>query len=64
MHDTYRAIEYRVVSNIVDYMIDVPYCSLQFSNLFQEKKNWAALVLPLVNTNFTLTPLPEFPGQK
>jgi hypothetical protein len=31
----------------------VPYCS-QFSNLFEEKKNWAAL--PLVNTYFSLAP--------
>ena len=39
MHHRYRniVIEYRVVSNIVDYTIDVPY--LQFSNLFQEKNN-------------------------
>jgi hypothetical protein len=36
----------------VDYTIDVPYC-LQFSNLFQEKKNWAALPL-LINTYFSL----------
>ena len=50
-----------MVFNIVDYAIDVPYC-LQFSNLFQENKNWAAL--PLVNTYFSLVPLPEFPGQK
>jgi hypothetical protein len=37
MHHTYRniVIEYRVVSNIVDYTIDVP---LQFSNLFKKKK--------------------------
>ena len=36
MHHTYRniVIEYRVVSNIVDYTIDVP---LQFSNLFKKK---------------------------
>jgi hypothetical protein len=26
------------------------------------KKNWAAL--PLVNTYFSVAPLPEFPGQK
>jgi hypothetical protein len=31
-------------------------------NLFQEKINWATL--PLVNTYFSLAPLPEFPGQK
>jgi hypothetical protein len=42
-------------------MIDMSYCYLQFSNLFQEKKNWAALAL--VNTYFSLA-LPEFPGQK
>ena len=61
MHDTYRAIEYRVVSNIVDYMIDVPYC-LQFSICSKEKKNWAAL--PLVNTYFSLFPNSQVKNKK
>jgi hypothetical protein len=64
MHHAYRNIELLNIEwclNIVDYAIDVPYC-LKFSNLFQEKKNWAAL--PLVNTYFSLAPLPEFLGQK